>query len=54
MAEDAVDRVVFVGGSSLIGVLDRLMRVRFQNAGFEYSEVFTAVVDGLALATAEG
>ncbi len=54
VAEDAVDRVVFVGGSSLIGVLDRLMRVRFQNAGFEYSEVFTAVVDGLALATAEG
>lgn len=54
VAENAVDRVVFVGGSSLIGVLDRLMRVRFQNAGFEYSEVFTAVVDGLALATAEG
>ncbi len=54
VAEEAVDRVVFVGGSSLIGVLDRLMRVRFQNAEFEYSEVFTAVVDGLALATAEG
>lgn len=54
VTEDAVDRVVFVGGSSLIGVLDRLMRVRFQNADFEYSEVFTAVVDGLALATAEG
>ncbi|MGB7260986.1 MAG: Hsp70 family protein [Albidovulum sp.] len=49
-----VGRVVFVGGSSLIGVIDAAMRARFPGAGFERSEVFTAVVDGLALASADG
>lgn len=53
LTDDAVDRVILVGGSSLIGVVDRLVRARFRNAAFEYSEVFTAVVDGLALATAQ-
>lgn len=54
VSEDAVERVILVGGSSLIAVIDRLMRARFRNATLEYSEVFTAVVDGLALATAQG
>lgn len=47
---DHVDRVVFVGGSSLVGAIEQLMRASFRQARFEYSEVFTAVVDGLALA----
>lgn len=47
---DQIDRVIFVGGSSLVGVIDRLMRSTFAQAAFEYSEVFTAVVDGLAIA----
>jgi hypothetical chaperone protein len=48
-----VSRVIFVGGSSLIGVIDRLMRREFPGAVFEHSEVFTAVVNGLAIAAAE-
>lgn len=47
---EAIDRVVFVGGSSLIGIVDRLMRATFPQARFEHSEVFTAVVNGLAIA----
>ncbi|MCX8509304.1 MAG: Hsp70 family protein [Rhodobacteraceae bacterium] len=50
LAPDQVDRVIFVGGSSLVTVIDRLMRTTFPQASFEYSEVFTAVVDGLAMA----
>ncbi|MFZ1727100.1 MAG: Hsp70 family protein, partial [Albidovulum sp.] len=48
-----VSRVIFVGGSSLIGVIDRLMRSEFPKATFEHSDVFTAVVTGLALAAGE-
>ncbi|MGB5871193.1 MAG: Hsp70 family protein [Albidovulum sp.] len=48
---DDVGRVIFVGGSSLIGVIDRLMRGLFAKASFEHSAVFTAVVDGLAIAS---
>jgi len=48
---DQIGRVVFVGGSSLVAAIDQLMRATFGQARFEYSEVFTAVVDGLALAT---
>jgi hypothetical chaperone protein len=48
-----VGRVIFVGGSSLIGVVDNLMRKAFPNAAFEHSEVFTAVVNGLALAAGD-
>ena len=48
-----VSRVVFVGGSSLIGVVDRMMRGAFPGAAFEHSEVFTAVVKGLAIAAQE-
>ncbi len=48
-----VGRVIFVGGSSLVGVIDRLMRATFPAAAFEYSEVFTAVADGLAIAAGQ-
>ena len=53
LTADQVDRVIFVGGSSLIGVVDRLMRSMFQRAAFEHSDVFSAVVDGLAIATGQ-
>jgi hypothetical chaperone protein len=49
-----VGRVIFVGGSSLIGVIDRMMRGLFPKARFEHSAVFTAVADGLALASQKG
>lgn len=47
---DTIDRVVFVGGSALLRIVqDRIRRV-LPDAQHETSEVFTAVVDGLALA----
>jgi hypothetical chaperone protein len=49
---DQVDRVVFVGGSSLLGTVQRHIQMALPDAQFETSEVFTAVVDGLALASA--
>jgi hypothetical chaperone protein len=49
LTPEQVDRVIFVGGSSLVQTIDQLMRATFPNAQFEYSEVFTAVVDGLAI-----
>ncbi|MDQ2095630.1 Hsp70 family protein [Rhodalgimonas zhirmunskyi] len=49
-APEAIDRVVFVGGSSLLGVVQARIGAMFPAARLETSEVFTAVVDGLALA----
>ncbi|MEZ5713863.1 MAG: Hsp70 family protein [Paracoccaceae bacterium] len=49
-APGTVDRVVFVGGSSLLGAVQAQLRAGFPGAAFETSEVFTAVVDGLARA----
>lgn len=46
-----VDRVVFVGGSSLLGVVQSRIRDVLPDAAYETSEVFTAVVDGLAIAS---
>ncbi|HQY43001.1 MAG TPA: Hsp70 family protein [Paracoccaceae bacterium] len=53
LGTDRVGRVIFVGGSSLVGVIDQLMRATFPAAQFEYAEVFTAVVDGLAIAAGQ-
>ena len=49
-AAGTVERVVFVGGSSLLGAVQAQVRAAFPEAAFETSEVFTAVVDGLAIA----
>ncbi|MBR9652938.1 Hsp70 family protein [Thalassovita aquimarina] len=46
----SVDRIVYVGGSSLMSVIRDRVEARFPNAAPETSEVFTAVVDGLTLA----
>lgn len=52
VAPDSVGRVIFVGGSSLVGIVGHQMRAAFPSAEFEFAEVFTAVVDGLAVAAA--
>ncbi len=48
---DQIDRVVFVGGSSLLGVIQNRIAQLLPEAQLETSEVFTAVVDGLAIAS---
>lgn len=45
-----VEKVVYVGGSSLMSMVSRTMREQFPRAIHSFSEVFTAVADGLAIA----
>ncbi|MBR9863951.1 MAG: Hsp70 family protein [Rhodobacteraceae bacterium] len=45
-----VDKVIYVGGSSLMSVVASAMKAEFPDATHSFSEVFTAVTDGLALA----
>lgn len=52
-APQTVDQVVFVGGSSLMGVVRTALSTALPDAKQEDAEVFTAVVHGLAIA-AEG
>jgi hypothetical chaperone protein len=47
-----VGRIVFVGGSSLMAVVEDAMLAEFPEAKLEYANAFTAVVDGLAIAAA--
>ncbi len=46
---DAIDSVVFVGGSSLMLDVQTSMQTLFPQARLEHSDAFTAVVDGLAI-----
>ena len=48
-----VDRVIFVGGSSLMAVIEAAMDGLFANARLEYGDAFTAIIDGLTLASAD-
>ncbi|MCA2013990.1 Hsp70 family protein [Cereibacter sphaeroides] len=48
----AVDDVILVGGSSLMRMVEEEMRALCPGAQIRKAEAFTAVVDGLALATA--
>ncbi len=50
---EAVGRVIFVGGSSLLSVVEAEVRAALPGARAERSDVFTAVVRGLALSTAD-
>ncbi|WP_298851108.1 Hsp70 family protein [uncultured Ruegeria sp.] len=50
LAADQVDCVVYVGGSSLMSTVTDTMKAVFPNAQHRFSEVFTAVADGLAIA----
>lgn len=46
-----VQRVIYVGGSSLMSLVSNTMRSQFPDAQHIASEVFTAVTDGLALSS---
>ncbi|WP_108814024.1 Hsp70 family protein [Loktanella sp. Alg231-35] len=57
MADVTVERItkiVFVGGSSLLHVVEDVMVAMFPHAALERAEAFTAVADGLAIAAARG
>lgn len=47
---EAIDDVIFVGGSSLMAIVVDSMQHLFPNAILQHSNPFTAVVDGLAIA----
>ncbi len=47
---EQIGTVVFVGGSSLMGDVEHLLAEIFPAAQLQYTDAFTAVVDGLALA----
>lgn len=49
----SVERVIYVGGSSLMSTVSDTMKAQFRGARHSVSNVFTAVADGLALATAQ-
>ena len=50
---EQVDRVILVGGSSLITGVQRAMQDILPRAQLQYSNAFTAIIDGLAIATAQ-
>lgn len=47
-----ITRVIFVGGSSLLRPLQAAIAALCENAELAYADAFTAVIDGLALASA--
>lgn len=47
---DQIGKIVFVGGSSLMQVVEGAMIAMFPDAELERAEAFTAVADGLAIA----
>lgn len=49
----SVEKVVYVGGSSLMSLVSQTMRNLFPEAAHSFSEVFTAVADGLAIAASD-
>ena len=49
----SVDRVIFVGGSSLLNVVQNAMRNVFPEAEYHHGAALTAIADGLALASAQ-
>ena len=51
---DQVGQVIYVGGSSLMTMVSDRMRALFPDAQHSFSEVFTAVADGLAIAANRG
>jgi hypothetical chaperone protein len=54
LSPEAVGAVVYVGGSSLMHVVEKACETVLPGARAMRGEAFTAVVDGLALASAEG
>ena len=54
LSYEEVERVVYVGGSSMMAMVSDTMKAQFPKAEHSFSEVFTAVTDGLAIAAARG
>jgi hypothetical chaperone protein len=50
LAPADVSKLIFVGGSSLMGVIDMAMRRAFPQAELHRGAAMTAIVDGLAIA----
>lgn len=51
VSPDKIGKIVFVGGSSLLKSVEEVMIAMFPDATLERTEAFTAVADGLAIAT---
>jgi hypothetical chaperone protein len=49
---EQIDQIIYVGGSSLISLIPARMRAFFPDAPHKMSDVFTAVANGLAIASA--
>ncbi len=54
VARDQIGTVILVGGSSLMGLVAEEAQALCLKAAVQSSDAFTAVVDGLALATGQG
>ncbi|SLN48218.1 Hsp70 family protein [Roseisalinus antarcticus] len=52
VAPDRIDRVICVGGSSLLAPVSGAVRDRLPGAEMVFASAFTAIVDGLAIAAA--
>ena len=52
VAPEAVDKLIFVGGSSLMRVVEQALTTRFTKAAVHRGAAMTGIVYGLALATA--
>jgi hypothetical chaperone protein len=52
VAPESVTRLIFVGGSSLMQVVEQELRCRFPQAALHRGEALTAIVNGLAIGTA--
>jgi len=50
VSPDKIGKIVFVGGSSLLKIVEGVMIAMFPDATLERAEAFTAVADGLAIA----
>ncbi|MEM9550054.1 MAG: Hsp70 family protein [Pseudomonadota bacterium] len=53
LSPDRITQVVYVGGSSLMGMVSSHIRQVFPKAEHSFASVFTAVADGLAIAAAQ-
>jgi hypothetical chaperone protein len=53
VAAREIDQVIYVGGSSLMGVVSDVAQQIFPDAHHNHGEVFTGVADGLAIAAAQ-
>lgn len=50
---ERISKVIFVGGSSLMSVVEQAMISVFPAASLEYADAFTAIIDGLAIASGQ-